>query len=134
MVDCPGGELARIFDWYRNLIYAWETRLNARDSNRVARPLDWGLDWAARWPSLDGASSPATTSPENYLCHLNDSIVAASDEFFAYRSPSDFRLDGALLRFTSPVATPFAVNNTVTARWFPRGGRRARPGSPAMEC
>jgi hypothetical protein len=125
MVGCRRGELARIVDRYRDFILAWETRLNERDCNRVVRPLDWGLDWAARWPSLDGASAPAAASPESYLGHLNDSIIAASDEFFAYRPPADFSLAGDLLRFTSPVVTPCAANNLVAARWFPAGRTRA---------
>jgi len=25
-------------------MYGWETRLNARDNNRVVRPLEWGME------------------------------------------------------------------------------------------
>jgi hypothetical protein len=56
---------------------------------------------------------------------LNEQIVAASDDFFAYKTPSDFRLDGDFLLFTSPVRTPYPVNNLARARWFPSGRRRA---------
>jgi hypothetical protein len=37
-----------MWDRYRNWMYDWETRLNARDKNRVIRPLEWGLDWVNR--------------------------------------------------------------------------------------
>jgi len=76
--------------------------------------------------------------------------VESSDEFYSYRSPSDFRLErreiqvfstrqvpdpklegkvrgthADFLRFTSPVRTPYRENNLVNARWFPARGRRA---------
>jgi hypothetical protein len=127
-------------------MYAWETRLNARDNNRVVRPLDWGLEWTHKWPGRNGC---AQTDPEEAINELNRRILAHSDEFFSYRTPLDFRLESAapapnaqrlaaregssaaprqsaaFLRFTSPVATPHAENNTVHARWFPAQGDRA---------
>src|SRR5204862_6865147 len=39
--------------------------------------------------------------------------------FFGYQTPTDFSLTGAMLRFTSAVATPYPENNTVHAQWFP---------------
>jgi len=51
--------------------------------------------------------------------------VAASDDFYAYRTPSDFRCQDDFLFFTSPVDSPYSVNNLVRARWFPAGHRRA---------
>jgi dienelactone hydrolase len=81
---------------------------------------------------------------------FNRRIVAASDEFYSYSRPSDFRLErrevqvfstrevpdlkleakvkgtfAEFLRFTSPVTTPYGENNLVNARWFPARGRRA---------
>ena len=46
-------------------MYAWETRLTTRDTNRVVRPLEWGIEWtrlfdadghppAARAKKIDG--------------------------------------------------------------------------------
>jgi dienelactone hydrolase len=106
-------------------MHAWETRLNARDTNRVVRPLDWGLDWIEHWPGVDGTREWARANPEAYLAQLNQQIVTCSDEFYAYRVPRDFRLEGDFLLFTSPVHTPYSVNNVVRARWFPAGRRRA---------
>ena len=133
-------------------MYTWESRLNARDNNRVVRPLDWGLEWTQSWPCRNGCSH---ADPEQLICELNRRILARSDEFFSYRTPDDFRLaDDAsssvgqrqatndkplstldhrlstdpprpFLRFTSPVATPCPENNTVHARWFPAKGNRA---------
>ena len=127
-------------------MYAWETRLNARDNNRVVRPLDWGVEWAQNWPCRNGC---AETDPEQVINDLNRQILTRSEEFFSYRTPSDFRMErvtgpkdqrlasndklpsavnrrpSLFLRFTSPVATPYAENNTVHARWFPAHGDRA---------
>lgn len=143
---------------YQRWMHDWEYRLTTRDTNRVVRPLDWGLDWAHGWPGVNGDLAGATANAESYLADLNHRIVGASDEFYAYRMPMDFRLEklpaklfakktehewvvpagdigsthaernGHLrecLRFTSPIATPHEVNNTVTAQWFPARGRRA---------
>jgi hypothetical protein len=115
-----------MWNCYRNWIYAWETRLNARDTNRVVRPFEWGLDWSRRWLGADGAGAVALADdPALYFAQLNERIVAHSDEFYSYRTPSDFRLKGDFLLFTSPVDTPYAVNNLARARWFPAGRRRA---------
>jgi dienelactone hydrolase len=131
---------------YARWMNAWETRLTTRDTNRVVRPLEWGIEWARRWPLLNGHAPGDPAEYENYLHELNDRIVASSDEFFAYAAPADFRLEqrkielfptgsnasekipdghGTFLRFTSPVTTPHPENDLVNARWFPTAGRRA---------
>jgi pimeloyl-ACP methyl ester carboxylesterase len=144
---------------YAQWMYDWETRLTSVDNNRVVRPLDWGLDWTEGWPGRNGGLSsqgPAQGSAQSsrdlleYFSRFNDRIIRASDDFYSYRKPSDFRLErrevqvfstravpdprleekvrgthAEFLRFTSPVATPFPENNLVNARWFPARGRRA---------
>ena len=148
---------------YARWMYNWETRLTSVDNNRVVRPLEWGLEWSQRWPCRNGnppgtaeaealrdGHSLADQSSEEYLREYNRRIVAASDEFFSYAAPTDFRLErrevqvfstrevpdprleqkvrgtyAEFLRFTSPVKSPHAENNLVNARWFPRAGRRA---------
>jgi hypothetical protein len=131
---------------YARWMNSWETRLTTRDTNRVVRPLEWGIDWARRWPLVNGHAPAHEAEYENYLHELNDRIVASSDEFFSYTTPADFRLEqrkvelfptgsnaaekipdghGTFLRFTSPVATPHPENDLVNARWFPTGGSRA---------
>ena len=114
-------------------MYAWETRLNARDNNRVVRPLDWGVEWTRNWPCRNGC---AQSDPEQLIGELNRHILTHSDEFFSYRTPGDFRLQSesrssddrrrsTFLRFTSPVISPYSENNAVHARWFPARGDRA---------
>ena len=131
---------------YEKLMYAWETRLTMRDTNRLVRPLEWGLDWAQRWPQINGHAPGAASEYERYVHDLNDRIVANSDHFFSYITPRDFRLErrkielfptgsnasdkipkgeGTFLRFTSPVRTPYPENDLVNARWFETPGDRA---------
>ena len=137
--------------WYDNWMYDWETRLTSVDTNRVVRPLEWGIEWSHSWPCRDGLRpGELPADPEKYLAAYNDRIVAASDEFFSYRKPTDFRLEecpvqvfstravpdpkleekvrgqrGEFLRFTSPVQSQHPENNVANARWFPAKGKRA---------
>ena len=78
---------------YRKWMYAWETRLTTRDTNRIVRPLEWGMDWARRWPLVNGNFPSSEEGFEAYLHELNDRIVTHSDEFFDYKTPQDFRLE-----------------------------------------
>lgn len=136
---------------YREWMYRWEHALTTRDTNRVVRPFDWGLEWAERWPVAHDAPPMDGSAEETkqYWFDLNERIVENSDEFYSYQRPTDFRLEqravkvhqtgsnpdpkvdlkhanqiGTFLRFTSPVETPFPENNQMNARWFPVTGSR----------
>lgn len=136
---------------YSRWMYNWETRLTQVDNNRVVRPLEWGIEWTRGWPCRNG-SQPTQTADEceSYLRDYNARALAASDEFFSYNVPSDFRLEtravqvfstrdvpdprleervrgqrAQFLRFTSPVHTPYPENNLVNARWFMAKGKSA---------
>ena len=137
--------------WYDRWMYGWEMRLTAVDTNRIVRPLEWGVDWTNTWPCRDGVRpGEMPADPERYLRAYNDRIIAHSDEFFSYRTPSDFRLEerdvqvfstrakpepkleekvkgqrAKFLRFTSPVVSQYPENNLANARWFPAAGKRA---------
>jgi len=136
---------------YAQWMYDWETRLTSVDNNRVVRPLEWGVEWARDWPCRNGfAPGHTPAAPEKFLREYNQRIMAASDEFFSYTTPKDFRLEhreiqvcstreipdarleakvrgthADFLRFTSPVRSPYPENNLANARWFPTRGRRA---------
>jgi hypothetical protein len=110
---------------YKEWIYGWETRLMERDQNRVVRPLEWGLEWSAGWPLANRNIPASDRKPEEFLGKLNEEILAQSDAFYAYKTPSDFHLEGDCLFFTSPVRTSVPSNNRVRARWFPAGRRGA---------
>ena len=91
---------------YQKWMYAWETRLTTRDNNRVVRPLEWGMEWARGWPLVNGNFPASEEQFEKYLHQLNDHIVANSDEFFAYETPQDFRLEKRKIELFPPAATP----------------------------
>jgi dienelactone hydrolase len=136
---------------YAQWMYDWEHRLTSVDNNRVVRPLEWGVGWAREWPCRNGfARGHVPEDAEKFLIDYNRRIVAASDEFYSYVTPADFRLErrevqvfstrevpdpkleqkvrgthADFLRFTSPVGTPYPENNLANARWFPARGRRA---------
>src|SRR5215467_1235755 len=78
---------------YEKWMHSWETRLTTRDTNRVVRPLEWGMEWARRWPLVNGNFPASVDRFEKYLHELNDLIVAQSDEFFSYHTPQDFRVE-----------------------------------------
>src|SRR5438067_6994125 len=79
---------------YARWMYNWETRLTSVDNNRVVRPLEWGIEWTRDWPCRNGFLPHQTDDQcERYLREFNLRAVAASDEFFAHKTPSDFRLE-----------------------------------------
>ncbi len=75
---------------YANWMFSWETALTTRDTNRIVRPLDWGFDWLGdHLPSAPAAP----TSDLNRMIALNADLVEHADRFFAYQTPTDFRLE-----------------------------------------
>ena len=82
-------------------MFAWETHLTTRDTNRIVRPLEWGIEWTRSWPQING-SFPAIpdelghADSERYFSELNRRIVSDSDRFFSYEIPTDFRLEERL--------------------------------------
>ena len=127
-------------------------------NTRVVPPVSGEGGWAREWPCRNGFAPghlPVKADSEKFLREYNQRIVASSDEFYSYISPSDFRLErrevqvfstrevpdpeleakvrgthAHFLRFTSPVDTPYPENNTANPRWFPAPGTRARVAPP----
>lgn len=110
---------------YARWIDRWERKLATRDTNRVVRPFEWGADWAA---SIGPPFCPAEPNGDTaaWLTEFADRALAASDLFYSYQPPADYRLDGQHLTFVSPVASPYPVNDTVHALWFPAPKDRRR--------
>jgi hypothetical protein len=102
---------------YARWVGRWEYRLATRDTDRVARPFEWGLDWLG----LAGESDPAA-GVRRYVAEA----LADSDAFFSYARPSDYCLDHTHLTFTSPVVSPYPENNLVHAEFFPCSRDRGR--------
>jgi hypothetical protein len=84
-------------------MFAWETRLTTRDTNRIVRPLEWGFDWLGEFappcPAQTGVQTGAETSAApcpsalDRMIAANEDIFRRSDEFFGYTSPTDFRIE-----------------------------------------
>ncbi len=77
---------------------AWETDLTTRDSNRVIRPLEWGFDWLYDFSNLEATERQdlevvARPHDLDRMTALNGEVVRRSQEFFAYRTPQDFRIE-----------------------------------------
>jgi dienelactone hydrolase len=84
---------------YAKWMYAWETALTTRDTNRIVRPLEWGFNWLQDFSPLAAAShapaaggAPAADDFARMIA-INADIVARADEFFGYKTPTDFRLE-----------------------------------------
>lgn len=107
--------------WYGRRMHAWENDLATRSTDRIVRPFDWGMEWSRNWPVQSNAGDPETC-----LAEINSAMIAQPESFFDYERPRGFHLDGAHVRFASPVETPYPQNNTVHGRYFPAKSRWKR--------
>jgi len=78
---------------YAKWMYAWETALTTRDTNRIVRPLEWGFDWLQDFSPLAAASHAPAADDYERMIAVNADIVARADQFFGYEIPTDFRLE-----------------------------------------
>jgi dienelactone hydrolase len=80
---------------YSKWMYAWETALTTRDTNRIVRPLEWGFDWLADFTPLarNVPESLTTEAAIERMIAINDEIIRRSDDFYGYKTPSDFVLE-----------------------------------------
>jgi hypothetical protein len=105
---------------YKRSISAYDRNAARRGQRSDPTPFSWGFEWVRPWAPWD---EKASHDPHQRLAELSRSIVQDSDAFFGYTAPAVFQLAGRVLRFASPVVTPWPENNTVWAEWFP--ARRA---------
>lgn len=78
---------------YAKWMYAWETALTTRDTNRIVRPLEWGFDWLQDFSPLAAASHAPAADDYDRMIAVNADIVTRADDFFGYQVPTDFRLE-----------------------------------------
>ncbi len=108
-----------MYNPYARLMCRWETYLATRDTDRVVRPFEWGLDWM-------GLGQLNGEDPRGRVRELTSCWLAGSDAFYSYERPRDFTLKGSRLTFTSPLHTPYPENNVVHAEWLPAARDRGR--------
>lgn len=84
---------------YARWMFAWETALTTRDTNRIVRPVEWGFEWLedfARPRGLMPAAAAVERDPaaaEDALLAVNRAILDECDAFYGYACPTDFRLE-----------------------------------------
>lgn len=77
---------------YAKWMFAWETKLTTRDTNRIVRPLEWGFDWLGEF-SGELSDRDHEAGDLDRMIGLNQAIVSRSAEFFGYTTPTDFRVE-----------------------------------------
>ena len=75
---------------YAKWMFHWETALTTRDTNRIVRPLEWGFDWL---PGFTSSTQTDSLDDLHRMVETSHNIVAHSDQFFGYETPTDFRLE-----------------------------------------
>lgn len=82
---------------YAKWMWRWETALTFKDSNRIVRPLEWGFDWISDFvPEVNAAAGGPDGDMAADLAKMiaaNEAIASRSEEFFSYKTPTDFRLE-----------------------------------------
>lgn len=122
----------------KRLIHKWEDRLMRRDTNRVTRPFEWGVEFlgldedAATGNPKPGNANGAHANARKLVFEFNRRAINESATFFGSATICDYSFDGHWLTFTSPVQTPYRENNTVYARYFPVHSRDENPETTAF--
>lgn len=83
---------------YARWMYAWETALTTRDTNRIVRPVEWGFEWLESLSSklgldLRDVAPEDSAACEQAMCALNRLILDHREEFFGYSTPTDFEIE-----------------------------------------
>jgi hypothetical protein len=109
---------------YERWMDQWERKLATRDTNRVSRPFDWGIEWLQRigLPEFQPDSGDPAAAVDAFVSRA----LACSDEFYSYATPRDFSLSDGILTFQTPAPSGFPENDTVHAAWFPAPNDRGR--------
>jgi dienelactone hydrolase len=80
---------------YAKWMFAWETALTTRDSNRVERPLEWGFEHLSDFggDELGAKVARGEMTGLQAMLALNERIVADPHAFLDYKTPTDFRIE-----------------------------------------
>src|SRR5438445_13589361 len=97
-----------------------EIQHSRRDSNRIVRPFEWGLEFITE--HVNG------NDPRALFSQHTERVMSRSEHFYALPEISDYHLAGDVLSWTSAVESPSPQNNLVRARLFaPRRERKNKP-------
>jgi hypothetical protein len=83
---------------YARAMFAWETTLTTRDTNRIVRPVEWGFDWLEDFarprglmPSRSLDDNPREA--EDALLAITQAVLRDRESFYRYSPPTDYRLE-----------------------------------------
>jgi len=101
----------------RHLFHAWENYLAVRDDpERRVLPFDWGTGFLG-----DGTRSDREA--QSFFHRHVEEALANNGVYFTPPPVSDFDLENAQLKFTTPLPTPYANNNIAHGLFFPTAER-----------
>jgi dienelactone hydrolase len=95
--------------FYAKWMYAWETALTTRDTNRIVRPLEWGFDWLQDFSPL-AAAHRLPSEDHDRVPHLRDGSIVAKVGIRAEHE------SGSLVSTHDDYARMIAVNDDIIAR------------------
>jgi hypothetical protein len=86
---------------YARSMFAWETALTTRDTNRIVRPVEWGFDWLEDFAQPRGlmphpgimCDPAAVRANEAALLAISDAALHDRESFYSYTRPTDYRLE-----------------------------------------
>ena len=109
----------------RRYIEGRERLFHGRDNNRRSLPFEWGAEHVGL---------PATGNVEASLRDFVSYALLDSASFYSYTTTEDYDFDGHILKFPSPIETPYPENNTVWGRFFEGGKDLAMVVLPQWNC
>src|SRR6185295_13678686 len=100
-----------MFEVIEFLMHEWERRLVGRDTNRLVRPFEWGIECLKDFDTPgDGFGAVPNGDRESALSLIvdfNRRAIAGSDRFFGLPARGAVAFDGHWLAFASPLPTAF---------------------------
>jgi len=109
----------------RRYIEGRERLFHGRDNNRRSLPFEWGAEHVGL---------QATGNVEASLRDFVSYALLDSASFYSYTTTEDYDFDGHILKFPSPIETPYPENNTVWGRFFEGGKDLAMVVLPQWNC
>ena len=114
---------------YARWMFAWETALTTRDTNRIVRPVEWGFDWLEDFARPRGLMPHAESELEPQqadaaLIAINRAVLAEREAFYAYRRPTDFRLEQRHPQLFPTNVRPETLRRDAKLRAEAEAGRR----------
>jgi len=116
---------------YARWMYAWETALTTRDTNRIVRPVEWGFDWLEDLNrqyslGLDKIDPADHGASERAMLELNSFILGRREEFFGYIPPTDYVLEERYPQLFPTNVRPETLKRDARLRRLAAEGKRGK--------